>query len=117
MTNRVLIGKKGSAYGIWISKPGYDVLSASLDQMLLSSERTPFMVIGQGVVSAFTDINQTRALTIPNLGFRPIFLLGCPAFEIDVIYNSITSITFKSVSKRPYHSDGSCYYAYLTEPF
>lgn len=117
MTNRVIVGNKNGVYGIWISKPGYDVLSANIDQMLLSSERTPFMVIGQGVVAAFGDINQTRDIWIPDLGFRPMFVLGCPAFEIDVIYNSNSSITFRSVSRRPFHSDGSCYYAYLTEPF
>lgn len=75
MTNRVLLGKKGSDYGLWVSKPGQNVLTASDDNMLLSTDFQAFQIVASGVInnpSNNTDYN----LTIPNLGFTPIVLLG-----------------------------------------
>ena len=38
MANRVLLGKKGSDYGLWISKPGKDVTSVGREDLIFSSE-------------------------------------------------------------------------------
>ena len=38
MGNRVLLGNKGSDYGLWVSKPGGNVLSDADKNLLLSSE-------------------------------------------------------------------------------
>ena len=38
MANRVILGKKGSDYGLFISKPALDVTSEGNDDMLLSSD-------------------------------------------------------------------------------
>ncbi len=37
MTNRVLLGEKGSEYGLWISKPTVDVTSANRRDLVFSS--------------------------------------------------------------------------------
>lgn len=37
MANRVILGKKGSDYGLFISKPTLDVISEGNDDMLISS--------------------------------------------------------------------------------
>jgi hypothetical protein len=37
MSKRVLLGKKGSTYGLFISKPGVDVTSADTDQLIFDS--------------------------------------------------------------------------------
>ena len=38
MANRVLLGKKGSDYGLFISKPGKDVTSVGREDLIFSSE-------------------------------------------------------------------------------
>ena len=37
MSNRILLGQKGSEYGLWISKPGIDVTNANVEDLLFSS--------------------------------------------------------------------------------
>ena len=37
MVDRVLLGKRGSDYGLWVSKAGTDVTSTGLENMLFSS--------------------------------------------------------------------------------
>ena len=39
MANRVLLGNKGSDYGLWVSKSGQDVTSVSSDNLLFDSTR------------------------------------------------------------------------------
>jgi hypothetical protein len=37
MADRVLLGKRGSDYGLWVSKDGTDVTSTGLENMLFAS--------------------------------------------------------------------------------
>ena len=39
MANRVLLGKKGSEYGLWVSKVGQDVTTAGSDNLLFDSSK------------------------------------------------------------------------------
>jgi hypothetical protein len=38
MTQRIVVGNRGGTSGVWVSKPGADALTASEDDMLLSTE-------------------------------------------------------------------------------
>jgi|TARA_R110001583_G_scaffold19150_4_gene75294 hypothetical protein len=51
MTDRVLIGKKGSEYGLWVAEPGGDVLNDTDKEMLLSSA-----VVGTAQILMFQNI-------------------------------------------------------------
>ncbi len=52
MANRVLLGKKGSDYGLWVSKPGKDVTSASGIDLIFDSETSH----GNGYLHQVIDI-------------------------------------------------------------
>jgi hypothetical protein len=70
MANRVLLGLRGSQYGLWVSKPGQNVLTAVDPNLLFSIDDKAFQVVQSGAVvfnsAAYIDI------TIPNLGYYPL---------------------------------------------
>ena len=53
MANRVLLGKKGSDYGLWVSKPSGNALTDGDVDLLLSSENTG----GIGQILLFQEIS------------------------------------------------------------
>ena len=53
MANRVLVGKKGSDYGLWVSKPSGNVLSDADVDLLFSSENAS----GIGQILLFQEIS------------------------------------------------------------
>jgi len=59
MANRVLLGKKGSDYGLWVSKPGGNALTDADAELLLSSE-----VVGMGQVILFQNIAVPASSTV-----------------------------------------------------
>ena len=50
MANRVLLGKKGSEYGLWVSKVGQDVTTAGSDNLLFDSSKAE----GSGIIKSGT---------------------------------------------------------------
>ena len=52
MGNRVIVGRKGSEYGLWVSKPGSDVTSVGDKDMLFASSAS-----GMGQVLFFQAID------------------------------------------------------------
>lgn len=115
MANRVLLGKRDNTYGIWISKPGEDVLTATDEKLLFTMNRQPFMIIGRGTLTPFSGTNQHRYVTIPNLGYKPIFLVKCVRYDISIHYESATSVRLTSAKQAEsyyWSSDGGVAYAY-----
>lgn len=52
MTDRVLLGQKGSDWGLWVSKPGVDVKSASGADLLFDSNSPGYLnVIKTGTIT------------------------------------------------------------------
>lgn len=121
MANRVCLGQKSAGqFGLWISKPGVDVLSASLDQMLLATDLNSFQIITSGNVLLAASASSVT-IDIPNFGFRPLLMWtgewvtgGLSAGNVNrVTYNSNTNITFTAVMATPF--DYRIYYAVLNE--
>lgn len=56
MTKRVILGKRGSEYGIWVSKPGYNVQTATNDQLLLNISQAVDQVIMIGTINSFPTV-------------------------------------------------------------
>ena len=50
MANRVLLGKKGSEYGLWVSKVGQDVTTAGSNNILFDSSKAE----GSGIIKSGT---------------------------------------------------------------
>lgn len=69
MTNRVAIGNLGSAYGLKISKPGYDVLSTAAENLLLDSTSGNFgRIVTRGTFVFPSGGASTQTTSIPTLG-------------------------------------------------
>jgi len=67
MANRVLLGKKGTEYGLWISKPGVDVTTANTDQLLFSSSNSVFkygQVLASNTHTFSTTAGTTHSVTV-----------------------------------------------------
>lgn len=100
MTNRLLLGRRrDSEYGFYISKPGCDVLTASDDLMLFTSNRKMFQLIGKGAV-LFTDFNQVRQIWVPNVGRTPLVFARSTnyAVEAQVIDNNTINLISRNQS-------------------
>tara|TARA_Y100000004_G_scaffold193877_1_gene257234 strand:- start:923 stop:1321 length:399 start_codon:yes stop_codon:yes gene_type:complete len=67
MANRVLLGKKGSDYGLWVSKSGSDVTSVSDTDMLFA---TTAASVGQILFFQTIDVSANSNTTVDykNLG-------------------------------------------------
>jgi len=57
MANRILLGERSGQYGLWVSKPGFNVLTAGQDGLLLSMGEDSL----QAVYSASVGIANTGA--------------------------------------------------------
>jgi hypothetical protein len=68
MANRVLLGKRGTEYGLWVSKPGVNVLSASGAQLMLSTGQRSLQIVRFG---AFNRSSGSQPISWAALGYRP----------------------------------------------
>ncbi len=75
MTNRIVLGQRGSESGIWVSKPGINALTAGADDLLLSTSISAMQIVASGVISGPSS-NTDYDFTIPDLGFTPMVLIG-----------------------------------------
>ncbi len=71
MVDRVILGKRGTQSGLFISKPGFDVNVASDDQLLFRT--TPGFETLQVVQTArvYLTTGNPVTITVPNLGYYP----------------------------------------------
>jgi hypothetical protein len=59
MANRVLLGKRGSDYGLWVSKPGVNVLTCDPEDMIFDTDLDYGQVVAKGSVSSATNVSVT----------------------------------------------------------
>lgn len=69
---RVLIGQRGSDIGLWVSKPGRNVLTASDDDMLLSPTNPNLAFLIKGQVNLAAANQQLTVLLGTTLRRAPI---------------------------------------------
>ena len=97
MTNRVVLGARGSEMGIWVSKPGYNVLTASEADMLLSSNQTTAQIVQTGRINASGNA-YPYLVTFPNLEYTPIVMamgIGPPFY---LTFPAINQVAFNVVA-------------------
>lgn len=74
MANRVIFGNRSGEYGLFVSRPGFDVTTANIDQLLMSTAAKNLQVIQRG---EFTGTNGgTTTISWSALGFRPVIILS-----------------------------------------
>lgn len=65
MANRVLLGQRGSQYGLFVSRPGSDVLTCANDELLFSTNSAD-QVDHAIVLDQISSVNQTAGSTVNN---------------------------------------------------
>jgi len=90
MANRVLLGKKGTEYGLWISKPGKDVTTANVQDLLFSTSSSDYkyaQILAQGTHTFPTTAGSTHTVTVPCVNnvkpyviWYSIVTFGTPAY-------------------------------------
>jgi hypothetical protein len=93
MTNRAVLGVgPGGALGLFVSKPGVNVLSpGSDDDMLFSMATLNLQIVQSGRISD-PGANVSTTITIPNLGFNPFVIFSCDKYPIQLDFPSVTQI-------------------------
>jgi hypothetical protein len=84
MTNRVLLGQRGTESGLWVTKPGKEILSnLTEDDFLLRITDKVLQVIQYGFIPQTAGSFIPSTVAIPSLNMRPLV-------EFDVIgWNAI----------------------------
>jgi len=94
-------------YGLKISKPGYDVSSASDSELVYSSKFDTLKVFssGSGSITVPNPMAEQTVTITHNLGYRPAFMFYTQIF--DVFSGSVTSGYYMSPYTDPVGGDGS----------
>lgn len=88
MANRLLLGTKDSNIGLYISKPGQNVLTDAVNNLLYSSTFDPLQFVQTGRLHLSSGASTT--ITIPSLGFKPLVLYSGER----VVYDSHVNVSF-----------------------
>lgn len=72
MANRVAFGNRAGVHGIYVSKPGVNVLTASAENLMMSTSAKNLQIVQRGSFSA--SGNEFTNISWSPLGFRPIVL-------------------------------------------
>lgn len=108
MANRVLLGKRGTEYGLWISKPGKDVTTAGVQDLLFSTSSTDYkysQVLARGSYDFSTTAGETFSVTVasannvkPYVIWYPIVTIGAPTYFPTTPFNMnvVVNYTFPS---------------------
>lgn len=60
MARRVVLGNRGGAYGLWVSKAGFDALTAADSGLLFTMTRRSGMVLASGTATVPSGGNSLR---------------------------------------------------------
>jgi len=105
MSKRILLGKKGSSYGLFVSKPGVDVDTANTDQLIFDSVAKGYgQAIFKETITLSRGTSQTRTFSAQNIPNPTIVILGeqfvqvsnvtgtQATFLVPNVYSSMTAI-------------------------
>lgn len=100
MTSRVLLGVRGAEAGLWVSRPGFDVVTTARNRMMLATDSQSFQVLQSGTVG-FPGSGGDASITIPDQGFTPLVLLSCPSNYVSYWMASNTQLRIRGFGIRP----------------
>ncbi|WP_196258557.1 hypothetical protein [Pelagibacterium limicola] len=84
MSNRILLGQRGSEQGLWIAKPGQNVLTANDADLQYSSSFPAFGIVEQGThnvnwtISGFDGSYSATVFFAKSYGTPPLVLFDLP---------------------------------------
>lgn len=95
MANRVVFGQRASGAGIFVSRSGVDALTASGDNLLLSSDARQMQFVAHGVVNRSSG---SQTISWGPFGYRPrIILVGQNRAYIQYINDNSATLTVASL--------------------
>lgn len=95
MVARILLGHlEGGDYGIKVSKPNVDVLSATNTELFLSSTFNNFQFAYSGAVANPGSVGAMRTVSFPSIGVKPRVWLASDAWRIQIAANAVTETSF-----------------------
>ncbi|TDW20394.1 hypothetical protein EV128_12524 [Rhizobium azibense] len=106
MTNRVVFGAKGSLFGMWVSKPGFDVLTTANSNMLFGTDIPSSMQVVQAGRIAMGSGTGPWNVAIPNLGYYPLVRFYSNGYQVYLTYPSLTQIRFNKAQGLAGNSPG-----------
>jgi len=71
MTTTIILGKRGSDYGLWISKAGFDAATAEGDELLYQMGDEVHQPLFSYVWTGRLNYNSYQDIAIPDFGFYP----------------------------------------------
>lgn len=90
MSGRVLIGRRSGQNGIYVSRPGQEVLSAGIDGLLMTTDVKHLQVIQRG---QFTSAGGNTNISWTAVGFRPRLLVSTQNVIQYISYSSDNAAT------------------------
>jgi len=100
VTNRIIFGNRNGQPGIWVSKPGVNVLTATDDGLLFSSDRQAVQIVASGVITGAGN-NTNHDIAIPNLGFKSLVITGGGVVTAYSFPNA-TTLRLSVYTRQPY---------------
>jgi hypothetical protein len=108
MANRVLLGKKGTEYGLWISKPGIDVTTANVSDLMFSSSDSNFkygQVLAANSYTFPTTAGSTHSVTVTMPSGKEPYVFWYSLFSSSTTFNPVNS--FEPLIEVSYSTSGS----------
>lgn len=94
MANRVVLGQRGGGTGLYVSRPGVNALTATGDDLLLSTDSRMMQFVQQGVVNLSSG---SQTISWGPFGYRPrILLVGQNRAYIQYINDNSATLTVAS---------------------
>jgi len=76
MARRMVLGRRGSVFGLWVSKPANDALSAPDSQLLFTMTERAGMVLASGTVTVPSGGNAVRVAFPDTYPSTPLVFAG-----------------------------------------
>jgi hypothetical protein len=110
MANRVLLGQKGSDYGLWVSKPGKNVLTANdPEDMLFSSTSATNQygeVLARGSYTFGSTSGETTSVTVTMRDNTEPYVIWY--YQVSSTYTPINIFTSSIETTYSFPSTNSC---------
>lgn len=75
MANRIVMGERSGQYGLWVSKPGFNVLTTGQENMLLSMGEDSLQAVHTATISMPTNVPEVSTSIPISIPYTPLVLM------------------------------------------
>ncbi len=121
MVGRILLGERGGVSGLFVSRPGVDVATASGRDLLIDPTRKQIQVIHERILTLGEIICidnyhvVARRVDHPDFGFLPLIRMS---FISDAYYNTLVGYPkYHAAAPRTYNRDATGFYLSMYQSY